>query len=264
MRIRLLSDIHLETAENRDWTPPKVDSDVVALAGDIGEGVSGLYWARKHFPNTEIVYVCGNHEFFGQRLPGGMIEARKVAAELGIHLLEQDEALIGGVRFLGTTLWTDFRFYGMDTVGEAVNVAQRNMGDYLNIRTPLGWYTPAQSITLHLRAAEWLEFKLRRDPNPTEASPEAKKLVVVTHHLPHAKSISPKFANNILNAAFASNLERLLGFSDLWLHGHTHDSADYFVEGTRIVCNPRGHPENRNPMAPLANKAFDPELVIEI
>ena len=28
--------------------------------------------------------------------------------------------------------------------------------------------------------------------------------------------------------------------AQLWIHGHTHDSFDYVVNGTRVVCNPRG------------------------
>ena len=44
------------------------------------------------------------------------------------------------------------------------------------------------------------------------------------------------------------------------MHGHTHDSFDYVVRGTRVVCNPRGYAKdgvNENP-------AFDPEFVVEI
>jgi hypothetical protein len=46
----------------------------------------------------------------------------------------------------------------------------------------------------------------------------------------------------------------------LWIHGHTHDSFDYRLNGTRVLCNPRGYARdgvNENPM-------FDPQLVIEV
>jgi hypothetical protein len=44
----------------------------------------------------------------------------------------------------------------------------------------------------------------------------------------------------------------------LWTHGHTHESFDYVVNGTRVVCNPRGY-------APMElNAAFDPVLTINL
>ena len=42
----------------------------------------------------------------------------------------------------------------------------------------------------------------------------------------------------------------------LWVHGHTHDSCDYQVGVTRVVCNPRGYEDE--------NKRFDPELVVTV
>ena len=44
-----------------------------------------------------------------------------------------------------------------------------------------------------------------------------------------------------MSAAFASDLDRLMGKAALWIHGHTHDSFDYVLNGTRVVCNPRGY-----------------------
>jgi predicted phosphodiesterase len=64
MRIRVLSDLHLEF---REWNPPKADADVVVLAGDIHVGVKGIEWARRSFPAIPIVYVPGNHEFYVRR-----------------------------------------------------------------------------------------------------------------------------------------------------------------------------------------------------
>jgi Icc-related predicted phosphoesterase len=35
---------------------------------------------------------------------------------------------------------------------------------------------------------------------------------------------------------------------NLWVHGHIHDSMDYNVKGTRVICNPRGYaPKELNP-----------------
>jgi hypothetical protein len=83
---------------------------------------------------------------------------------------------------------------------------------------------------------------------------------VVTHHAPSRRSIVPRFVGSWLNPCYASDAEHLLGRSALWIHGHMHDSFDYAVRGTRVVCNPRGYARNGIP----ENAAFDPELCLEV
>jgi predicted phosphodiesterase len=67
MKIRILSDLHLEF---RHWTPPEADADVIVLAGDIHVGIHGVEWARRSFPLNPVVYVPGNHEFYGGHMQG--------------------------------------------------------------------------------------------------------------------------------------------------------------------------------------------------
>ncbi|TSE13470.1 hypothetical protein C1D09_003815 [Mesorhizobium intechi] len=83
-------------------------------------------------------------------------------------------------------------------------------------------------------------------------------VIAATHHLPHAKSIPSRFEGDLLNAAFASDLSEVIesGRPALWVHGHTHDSCDYKVGSTRIICNPRGYEDE--------NGAFDPALVVRM
>ena len=51
MRIRILSDLHLEMGE---WTPPALPADVVVLAGDIHVGTRGIDWAARCWPDTPV------------------------------------------------------------------------------------------------------------------------------------------------------------------------------------------------------------------
>jgi murein L,D-transpeptidase YafK len=83
---------------------------------------------------------------------------------------------------------------------------------------------------------------------------------VVTHYLPSRRSIDPAFAGSPFNPAFASRLDELVAQSGatLWVHGHTHRSADYFLGTTRVVCNPRGyHGRDVNP-------DFKEDLIVEV
>ena len=86
------------------------------------------------------------------------------------------------------------------------------------------------------------------------------KTVVVTHHCPSWNSVTPKYQSNLLSACFASRLEDLLGKSELWIHGHTHESFDYDINGTRVVCNPRGYVLR----GAIENSSFDPRKIVSV
>ena len=251
MRISVLSDLHLEF---QDWTPPSVPADVVVLAGDIQVGVAGVIWGRRHFADAQIIYVPGNHEFFGGEMGATLRALRAVAGEHGVHLLDGDSVMIEGVRFLGATLWTDFALYGSEApmIARASAAAKRGMVDYRAIRLlGSGLLRPQDTLAIHQRQVAWLAQQL--------AQPFAGATVVITHHLPHAGSVHAKYAGDLLNPAFASDLSALVREPvQLWIHGHTHESMDYEVHGTRVVCNPRGYlPQQPNP-------AFDPGLVVTL
>ena len=133
MKIRVLSDLHLEFA---GWRPPPCDEDVVVLAGDIHEGRAGIAWARKYFRDRPIVYVPGNHEYYGRDLDELRNGLRESGRTHNVHVLDGDEVTIGGVRFLGATLWTDFELDGSDprTVERAMHRCQEGMADFQIIR----------------------------------------------------------------------------------------------------------------------------------
>ncbi|MCU0545370.1 MAG: hypothetical protein MUE44_24895 [Oscillatoriaceae cyanobacterium Prado104] len=78
-------------------------------------------------------------------------------------------------------------------------------------------------------------------------------------HAPSKKSIMPPFDRDILSAAYASNLDDFVAKSgaQLWIHGHTHTQFDYTIDATRVICNPRGYPDE-------PNERFNPQLVVEI
>jgi predicted phosphodiesterase len=250
MKLHILSDLHLEFST---FEPPATDADIIILAGDIGKGSNGIDWAREIFPNKEIVYVPGNHEFYGHRRPETLAMMRDAAQKVGVHLLDEDDLIIGNVRFLGCTLWTDFLLFGEAKKSTAMSDGQLCLNDFRVIREgekiP---FTPARSIELHEQSLAWLKAKLDE--------PFDGKTVVVTHHLPSRQSVVDRFKDALLSACFASELDYLFGKMVLWVHGHTHDNLDYEVNGTRVICNPRGYVTYRG----AENFDFNPKLVIEI
>jgi len=251
MRIRVLSDLHLEF---QDWKPPPARADVVVLAGDIHSGANGIIWARKHFADAPIVYVPGNHEFYGNEMGAVLQELRRVAAAQDVQLLDGDSVTIHGVRFLGAILWTDFALYGSDapTIERALGYAEEVMADFRLIRLRgSGLLSPQDTRDIHQRQTAFLAQQI--------AQPFDGATVVVTHHLPHVKSVHPKYQGDRLNPAFVSDLSALVREPvKLWIHGHTHESMDYEIKGTRVVCNPRGYlPQEPNP-------AFVANLIVSV
>ena len=250
-RLRIFSDLHLEFV---DWIPPPAAADAIVLAGDIAVGVQGIQWARRQFPDTPVVYVPGNHEFYGARLPDALAELRSEAQRLGVHFLDGDECILGGTRFLGTTLWTDYELYGSapEDLERAMADAAIEMYDFRMIQWAGGEpLEPALVRDMHLTGVAWLAERL--------AEPFGGPTVVVTHHLPHRRCIHPKYEGTRFNPCFASDLDHLVRAPvALWVHGHTHESIDFLVNGTRVVCNPRGYlPHEPNP-------SFDPVGAIEL
>lgn len=187
-----------------------------------------------------------------------LVEMRAAAREYGVHLLDNDEVIIDGpddsVRFLDLTMWTGFELGGADVKPWAMHEGQRGLNDFRVIHEGVeGHFSPQRSIELHKESLAWLEQKL--------AEPFDGKTVVVTHHMPSMLSVAERFKTDMLSACFASNLDRLFGKMDLWVHGHTHDSFDYVSSGTRVVCNPRGY---QTYSGGPENFGLDPRLVMEI
>ena len=253
MKLNILSDLHLGFGA---LDRPENDADVVILAGDISRPREAAAWALRF--DRPVLYVLGNHEFYGSSLDGAAQELKALCSGTHVHVLDNSQVVIGPVRFLGATLWTDFALFDdAEKNATAIAEARRLIRDFSRIRAAEAadaLFTPEDSAALFERQIRWLDDRLdAAHDGPT---------VVITHHAPSRKSIHPRFADSLLNACFVSDAERLLGADRvcLWIHGHTHDSFDYRVNGTRVVCNPRGYAKggvNENPL-------FDPDFMVDV
>ncbi|MGB7300500.1 MAG: metallophosphoesterase, partial [Burkholderiaceae bacterium] len=194
----------------------------------------------------------------------------ELARGSAVSVLECNSQVIDGVRFLGCTLWSDHRLYASDEERDtSMALAVRVLYDFTRIHCepqtglksdvaaavkPGVKLSPAKAQQICDQSVAWLDdqFSLPFD-GPT---------VVVTHFAPSRKSIHPQFADSPLNACFVSDLEAhiLRWQPDLWVHGHTHNSFDYSVGQTRVVCNPRGYA----PGGDLENPLFDPTLTLQV
>jgi predicted phosphodiesterase len=251
-----MSDLHLE--KNRDlkrFKIPEIPSDVIILAGDIAEGIDGIEWAAEQSARLRkpIIYVPGNHEFYGTDMHSTLFRMRQKADQHGINVLSQNQIIIDNVRFLGVTLWTD---YGAISKPErSMEVCQQFMNDHRLIRFKDKPFTTQTALNHHQSDIHWLESKLRVSFDG--------KTVVVTHHGPSiACHDNNKFDLDEISAGFWSHLDHLLPNADLWVYGHTHGNLDRVVNGTRLFSNQCGY--RHSIYAKPEVKGFNANLIVEI
>src|SRR6266850_2427492 len=248
MYLHILSDVHLEFA---DFCPPHPQADVAIFAGDIDVGENGLKWIGENFAKVPVVYVLGNHEFYGHALPILYKNLIQDSAGTNVHILENATLDLGDIVVLGATLWTDFALDGDPVLAETI--AAIDMADFKQIRYGHDYrkFRPSDARELHAQSLHWLDEAIQKHAG--------KKIVVVTHHAPSPRSIDAKYAGNPLNPAFASRLDDFIAEREiaLWVHGHIHHCSDYHIGKTRVIANTRGYPgENTG--------GFKPFLVVEI
>ena len=240
MRIRILSDLHFEFM--RDGGKNFVDSlptegvDLLVLAGDISNAAGlthGLSLLAERF-TCEIVVVNGNHEFYGSDRAGVVSDMYEVTQKYKhLHWLDNEILEVDGHRILGTPLW--FK--------EAPLAPAHLMNDFSQIGGFNRWVYQENS-----KALNFLNWELQEGD------------IVVTHYLPSQKSVSKWYQGDPTNAFFVCDVEGLIHARQpaIWIHGHTHDSKDYVIESTRVMCNPFGYAGH------ATNREFNPSFTVEV
>jgi predicted phosphodiesterase len=259
MKIQIASDLHHEAAHRTSLAgalPVRRDADVLVLAGDIHEGsrVIELYGDCR----VPVIYVAGNQEPVGFVYQELVSELRNCARGTSVHFLQDAQIALGNVRFLEAMLWTGYSVYPLQLDG-ATHATGTAMAEHRRLRRARSRFFRSDDARRHQRRTlRWLNE--RRD------EPFAGKTIVVTHNAPSGLSITQRNRAHYLAAADALNVEILVIKADFWFHGHIHASSDYLVGNCRVICNPRGLPdENRdNPDVPYENANFDPTFLIEL
>ena len=285
VRIQLLSDLHLEVHPHFVPTPAP-GADLLVLAGDVGSYQSGSLlkdddfglarFSPQHGWPTPVLYVPGNHEYDGLDFDATHARLRQTCERLGITWLEREtvtlQQLTGGklggpggqsghagseapaVRFVGTTLWTDFDALGptgvLSATSSASTTSANALAQQLKARDKAfraaNYYLKKALTTRHgeLMLAEqmrdqalvcqaWLRAALNEPFNGTT--------VAITHFAPSLKSADPRYGMTPGTAGFCNALDELLPLAQLWLHGHLHAPSDYMAGGCRVAANPLGY-----------------------
>ena len=237
MKIQVLSDLHNEFS----FYKIKIhkDADVLVLAGDIVNADS-IDFLKSTFKKIDIpvIYIAGNHEFYtkNNNLTKSLVteKIKEIVKDFSnVHFLDNSSIEIDGVRFIGSTLWSDFNLSSNQVLfSRLVNNA---IGDFYLIRKDINIpLSGADCANLCLEAKDYIDAELNKQFNG--------KTVVVTHFCSHPMSIAEQFLGNSLNPYFITDCTPLIREPvSLWIHGHTHASFDYTFNGVRVFCNPRGY-----------------------
>lgn len=233
MKITVYSDLHIEFG-----LPllSKFDADLIILAGDIGVGPKCARFIKETFKDVPVIYVLGNHEYYGQLFPSYVDELKGFMNNENFHVLENESIVIADIEFFGCSLWTDFQLFNEPSI--CMKHSKSIMSDYLVIRSSSRKrrLIPVETVTWHIQSVRWLRKAL--------LSSTARKKVVITHHAPLIDCVNPIFHGDLLSSAFASNLEQFILKTnpDYWIFGHTHFNCDFVKSGTRFLSNQAGYP----------------------
>lgn len=264
MKLRIMSDLHL------DFTPVNVDElnlqkdEVVVFAGDLGEQKLPVPFVKEVAARVrQVIYIMGNHEYYGGKIETTAFEIREAIDRTNVFVTDRGVFEIDDVMFICATLWTDF---GGGHPG-IMQLAKNYMSDYTHIRQGSAgdsWgavgstnITPDFIYTKHHGDRVFLLDSLKENRD--------KKCVVVTHHAPSFKSVGPRFRNANGNEFFFTNLEWMVDDHPqikLWIHGHMHDNADYQIGETRVICNPRGYTSKYH--GDVENPNWNSKLEVEV
>ena len=281
MKIQLLSDLHLEVHPNFHAVPAP-GADVLVLAGDIGSYQTGSLLAGSHFglerfsplPQwagwpVPVLFVPGNHEYDALDFDAAHARLRVSCERLGIHWLERETLPLGGVRFVGTTLWSDFDALIADAQIADTTQQMRMRGKAFRAANFYLKKTGTTRGGAPFMAPEIREQSLRCQAWLSEALAQAfdGPTVAITHFAPSLLSADPRYGLVPGTAGFCNALDALMPHADLWLHGHLHTAIDYLARGKRadgtawrcrVMANPLGYATKGE------QQAFDPQLAIDV
>ncbi len=271
VKLQLLSDLHLEAHPAFEPRPAE-GADLLVLAGDIGSYQQGsrltgddfglARFSPRHGWPVPVLYVPGNHEYDGLDFDATHARLRATCEQLGITWLEREARVIDGVRFVGTTLWTDFDAL-VHPPGEPAPTATQALKRRDKAFRAANFYLRKAATQRHgelMLAEAWRELGLACQAwlRAELARPHAGPTVVVTHFAPSLRSADPRYGLVPGTAGFCNALDDLLPQAQLWLHGHLHCAHDYQVAGCRVVANPLGYASKGE------QAAFRADCVVEV
>lgn len=232
MKFHVWSDLHTEllsTNHVKKLCKMHFKKDLyssIILAGDNGKPGDRRYlyvldWCSRRYKNVFI--VAGNHEYYNT--DENVVENLRTMCKrfTNIYFLDKNVYCADDYIILGCTLWTCINTFELEYIKKYYNDYNcikdfDNMGEW------------------HKADLNWLTNTLEYYKN------DARKKIVITHHMPSHSLIDSKYKNSPINSAFAtSDCDELFSLANYWIYGHTHTSRRSKINGCTCICNPIGY-----------------------
>lgn len=266
MKIWYLSDLHIDFGKQHIKEYPEVD--IVVILGDVGNRMSGWDFIHNLLnKGYQVLFILGNHEYYNNSLKRiyTMKEILKLWKDKELlfpnfHVLHNETFILDNVKFIGSTLWTNFSnqkqetidlFYNEQNDSKVIFKTVRNMGFKRLGGTPINHH---DVTSFYNESINFIKSEVDKPFNGHK--------IVLTHFAPSYQSIGEKYKQYVNDYGnYANLLDEYIQNStiDYWIHGHIHTSSYYKIGNTTIACNPSGYKSERK-----INEEFDIIKIIEI
>lgn len=261
MKVRLLSDLHLNRNNNKYLPIYKNDNVLTIIAGDVSNDINMTKtWLENNFKN--VIFIEGNHIATSDNNKYSLKKLySKYKKTFPINsnycFLQNNYKVIDDYVFVGCTLWTDFSFVNTNNDNPwqtAIDYFDHSPTGKTFFRNWLGKKCHAHPKYFKKEFNKSIKFLKK-----TFKKFHDKKIFLIIHHPPSPQAIVKKYADWKYLSTTIVDIEPLIKNNPqikYILHGHVHQSWNYNIGSTKVYCNPLGV-EDENPQ-------FKKDLIIEI
>ena len=280
MKIRVVSDLHLDVNERFPFSLRGDEKDVFALvSGDVSGNVKlTSKWIKDNIKNG--MFVVGNHDPSYNDLGWTIKKQKQFLADKfpidgSVTFLDEQVGVMSksipntNILVVGSTLYTDYKYvseenrYYIDNANKSrreygekeLTVEEINMSSGARSLNDFRWgHVEDEFDDKRLKQRlvrpddykKWFDTTFKKMTEIIESNPD-KDIIVMTHHCPTPKCISNQYVTSHLNASYISDLDDfILKHQNIkvWCCGHVHSRFIDKIGNTLIVCNPRGYEKN--------------------
>jgi hypothetical protein len=236
----LISDLHIETWDNFDWTC-QATSPYCVVAGDVSKDRKILAHTLKHLGECYqgVFFIDGNdeHRDYLENLGQSYKDLRRYVDKFkNVVFMQDNVVVVNGVAFLAVNGWWSFDMNPMIDIDETMAWFHQRYGVSSNVGP--------QVTSMALNDAAYLQHSLKK----LQTHQDVKAIVLVSHTVPSPSLIDHDLeleGHYRFNTSGNPHLEKALtadseGKIKAWCFGHYHRSVDRNINNIRYVNNCRG------------------------
>jgi hypothetical protein len=236
----LISDLHVETWDNFDWTG-QATSPYCVIAGDVSQDRRRMVETLKHLGNCYqgVFFIDGNdeHRNYLEHLGQSYYELSKYVDKFkNVVFMQDNVVIVNGVAFVACNGWYSFSLNPKIDFNQTVS--------WFNARYGVSASVAGTIASMALTDAAYLRNSIRK----LQMHQDVKAIVIVTHTVPapwlveHDLELENHYrfnttGNEHLQIALDEDSENKI---KAWCFGHYHRSIDRQFENVRYVNNCRG------------------------